>query len=406
MKKTIKLVALLLFIMIVGGFAGFVTQAIVVPWLASVPKLKNNVLLRKANDRTTVINKTEQITVKEDFSVTKTAERVLPAMVSIVAVEERKSESSLGSSEVRSAQDEKGLTIESSKQIEESVKTGVVISSDGLIVSVKDNTARVEKDIKFKYKVLMPNGREAEAELVAIDSYSGLAFYKALGVNNLSVAPFGEDGDLIAGEKLVLIGNSGGEYRNNFSVGIISLLDRTFSLLNSELSSSEKMEGAVIVEAKINRQNIGGPAVDFAGFMAGIAAETEKNGEKVGFVIPISVVKGAMERYLAEGKIERPSLGVYYLSINREIALLNNLPLEKGALIYSFSGQQGLAVVKGSAAEKAGLKLGDIILAVNDEEIDLDNPLSKLIAEKKKGDKVELKVWREGDEINLTAQLL
>jgi len=400
MKKIIKLVALILFIVLVGGIAGVMAQGLLVPWLASIPKFKNNVLLRKANDRTTVINKTEQITVKEDFSVTKTAERVLPSMVSIVAMEGGKKDG------LKVNQGGEGLTIESSKQIEESVKTGVIISSDGLIASVTDSTVSQKDAANFKYKILMSNGREAEAQLVAVDTYSGLAFYKALNVDNLSVAPFGEAGDLIAGEKLVLIGNSGGEYQNNFSVGIISSLDRTFSLLNSELSSSEKMEGAVIVEAKISRQNIGGPAVDFAGFMAGIVAETEKNGEKVGFVIPISVVKSAMERYLANGKIERPNFGVYYLSINREIALLNNLPLEKGALIYSFSGQQGLAVVKGSAAEKAGLKLGDIILAVDGEEINLDNSLSKLIAMKKKGDEIELKVWRDGKETELTAQLL
>ncbi len=397
MKKIFKLVILIILILLIGGFSGVFAQSVIVPWLASVPALKNNFLLKKANDRTTVINKTEQITVKEDFSVTKTAERVLPAMVSIVALAGDDEEADLA---------DNILKIESSKEIESSMKTGVVVSSDGLIVSIANPEETLDSAGKAKkYTILMADGKEARAKLVALDAYNGLAFYKTEEASNLPVAPFGEDNDLIAGEKLVLIGNSGGEYQNNFSVGIISALDRTFSLLNSELSSSEKMEGAVLVEANIDRHNIGGPAVDFGGSMAGIISQIEKEGQTVGFVIPISAVKQSLNRYLAEGKIERPVLGAYYLSINREVALLNGLPLDRGALIYSFSGQQGLAVVKGSAAEKAGLKLGDIVLAVDGEEVNLDYSLAKLIAQKKKGDEVKLKIWRKGKELELTVTL-
>jgi serine protease Do len=160
-----------------------------------------------------------------------------------------------------------------------------------------------------------------------------------------------------------------------------------------------------MLNAKINTKNIGGPVVDFNGDVVGIANEVEKDGEKVGFVVPVDQIKPIMDEVIQKGSIERPFLGAYYLSINREIALLNNLPVNKGALVYSFSGQQGLAVIKNSPADKAGVKIGDIITKVEDTEVNLENSLAEIISSYNPGEEINLEILRGGETKNLKVVL-
>ena len=395
-KRVLKVVAKGLFwlavIAIIGGTAGIFGDRIVLPWLSSCPSLVKFRFIQQANKRVTVINRTEQVTVKEDFSVAKTAENVLPAVVSVIVYEQQNEPSS-----------QSQLVIKSSHDIQNRIKTGIILTSDGLLVSVLSeeekealnfSPQKAEREMKEKrYKILTGDGKEFDARLAAIDQFSELVFYKA-AANNLAVANLGDSNNLENGEKIIICGNASGEYQNTFSLGVIKEKDKTFSLLNSELSSSEKLEGAILSNATVNFSNRGGPAVDFNGTVVGIASQVEKDGQMVGFVIPISVVREAMEQVIKQGEIKRAFLGVYYLSINPEIALLNNLPVKEGALVYSFSGQQGLAVIKNSPADKAGIKIGDIILAVQGEQIDLDHPLSQLIAKHHPGEEVEIKVLR------------
>jgi S1-C subfamily serine protease len=377
---------------VIGGTAGIVGDRFVFPWLSSYPSLKKFEFIQQANKRVTVINRTEKVIVKEDFSVAKTAENILPAVVSIIVYE--KQEQLLSRPVIKSSRDIQGR-----------IKTGLVLTSDGLLVSVlseEERTAlnssyqKAEEVLKKKeYRILMGDGKEFPAKLVAIDRFSELVFYKA-NANNLAVANLGDSSSLENGEKLIICGNASGEYQNTFSLGVIKERDKTFSLLNSELSSSEKLEGAILSNATIDFSNRGGPAIDFNGTAVGIANSIEKDGQKVSFVIPISVVKEAMERVIQQREIKRPSLGVYYLSINPEIALLNNLSIKEGALVYSFSGQQGLAVIKNSPADKAGIKIGDIVTEVAGEKVDLDHPLSRLIAQHQSGEEIEIKILRGG----------
>nr|MDA3814971.1 PDZ domain-containing protein [Patescibacteria group bacterium] len=261
-----------------------------------------------------------------------------------------------------------------------------------------------EIDPDYYYKVLGPSGREYDAKLLSIDWYSNLVFYKIEG-ENFPVPEFGNSDELESGEKIIICGNASGEYQNVYSQGIVQENDRGFSLLNSELSSSEKMEGAIMTNTEISNRNIGGPVIDFNGTMVGLANQIEKDGEYVGFIMPISNIRSSIEEMIRNKKIERPYFGAYYLSIDREISILNHLPMKNGALIYSFSGQQGLAVIKNSPADKAGIKIGDVITEVNGEEINLKRSLSSVIADSKSGDELELKIFRNGEEKTLEAVL-
>jgi serine protease Do len=325
---------------------------------------------------------------------------VIPAVVSIITYNKPFDE------ETTVALDSNQNLIKKSSDIQQNIKTGLVLTSDGLILSVlkKEEETLLEDIENVEFKILGSDGHEYDAKVRAIDEFNRLVFYK-VEASNLASPELGNSDELETGEKIIVAGNASGEYQNNFSLGIISQKDRTFSLMNSELSSSEKMEGAILADVIINDQNVGGPVIDFAGTVVGVANKITKDGKELGFIVPINRVRNSIEKVIKGEKFANPFLGVYYLSINREIALLNNLPVSEGALIYSFSGQQGLAVIVNSPADEAGIKLGDIILKVDEENVTLDQPLSFLIAQKKKGDNVKLEVLRNGKKLNLEVEL-
>jgi len=396
-KNIYKVVILVLIIFVIGGIAGVFGERFVMPWLASFESLEKYDFVKRANQKVTVINQTKEIKVEENFSVANIAEKVSPSVVSIISYQEETGE-------------KKVTAIKSSQDIQNNVKTGMILTSDGLIVSVLDDSLRkiietnnqqeeTDGDI-WKFKVLASNDSEFEAEVLAVDEFNNLVFYKA-DKTDLAIPSLGDSSGIEVGEKVVICGNAGGEYQNTFSSGLVKERDYTFTLLNSELSSSEKLEGAILLDANIEARNVGGPVIDYNGSVIGIVNQVEKDGEKMGFVVPIDDLKPTINSVMSKEEISNPSLGLYYLSINKEIALLNNLDIERGALVYSFSGQQGLAVIRDSAADKAGIKINDIIIAVNGESVDLKNPLSKLIVQYDPGDEVEIKLVRDEERMNV-----
>lgn len=393
-KKIVKIIFIIVGIFLISGLAFFVIERFFMPWAANCNVFKRVEFFKNANDRVTIINKTEQIMVKEDFSLAKTTESVAPSIVSIVTF--KNGDDGVGNEGL--------LKIKSSDDIENRIKTGIILTSDGIVVSVIDEWTKDAKNEDNLYKILGSNGQEYNAELLAIDQYSNLVFYKING-ENFSVPKFGNSDELENGEKIIICGNTGGEYQNIYFQGIVQENDRGFSLLNSELSSSEKMEGAVMTSVEISNRNVGGPAVDFNGTMIGIANRVEKDGKSVGFIMPINNIISSINEVIKNKKIERPYFGAYYLPIDREIAVLNHLSNKNGALIYSFSGQQGLAVVKNSPADKAGLKIGDIVVEAGGKKVDLYHSLSSIISDYKKGDKLEVKILRSGEEKMLNVTL-
>ncbi len=392
-KKVLKFFGIIILIVALGGVAGIVGERIVMPWISSFESFARLSFFQKANERVTVINKTEQVIVKEDFSVTKVAQNVLPSVVSII---------SYGDDNLAGESD----NIQSSAEIRSSVRTGLIFTSDGLVMSVakKGEVFNDKKSEGKQNKILVSSGREFDADFLSHDPYSGLVFYK-IDTMNLPAPPLGNSDELECGEKIILAGNVGGEYQNTFSVGVINQKDKAFTSLNSELSFSERMEGAILTDAHIRQDNIGGPVIDFNGTVVGIVNQTEKDGEDVGYIMPINALKNSIDRIIQSAEISRAQLGVYYLSINREIALLNGLPADEGALVYSFSGQRGLAVIKNLPADIAGIEIGDIITKVNDEKITLEMSLSSHIAKYIEGDEITISMIRDGNEKQVKVKL-
>ncbi|MDR3559502.1 MAG: PDZ domain-containing protein, partial [Candidatus Pacebacteria bacterium] len=131
----------------------------------------------------------------------------------------------------------------------------------------------------------------------------------------------------------------------------------------------------------------------------------ESNGQTEYFEIPTDKVQSVLNKEIQKGFSANPILGIYYLPITKTLSLTDNLNVDHGALIYSSLGQQGLAVISGSPAQKAGLELGDIITQVDGNDVTLSDNLSTQLYQHKTGDQLKLTVWRAGKTIALDVQL-
>lgn len=216
---------------------------------------------------------------------------------------------------------------------------------------------------------------------------------------------FGNSDDAKPGEKIVTIGNSFGEYSNSFASGILRDFNPTFNVAGKSVSSSEKLEGVFESDIADLEPFIGGPVIDYSSQVIGMNGEIESDGKNIFFQIPSNKVRAVVDKEIKKDIQNNASLGLYYVSITKTYALANKLSVQAGALIYSASGQQGLAIIADSPADKAGLKIGDIITEVSGEKIASGKSLSDIIYSHKKGDQIELTVIRNGAEMKIPVVL-
>lgn len=287
--------------------------------------------------------------------------------------------------------------------------TGFIVSSDGLILTNK----HVVLDPEAEYTVFTNDGKKFPAKVLAKDPVQDLALIKISqegGLNekgefvtkSFPTVRLGDSSNLQIGQTVIAIGNALGEFRNTVSVGVISGLSRTISASGGGLV--ETLEDIIQTDAAINKGNSGGPLLNLKGEVIGVNTAIALEAQNIGFTIPINKAKRDIEQVKKSGEIVYPFLGVRYVLVNEAIKEKNNLLVDYGALVMK--GDQGeVAVTSGSAAEKAGLKEGDIILYFNDEKITTDNSLAKIISDYNPGDKVVLKILRNKQEKNIEVVL-
>jgi len=270
--------------------------------------------------------------------------------------------------------------------------TGFIVSEDGMILT----NGHVVSDKEAEYTVLTNDGKKYPAKVLARDSIRDLALIK---IENQEI-PFptiklGDSDKLQIGQTVIAIGNALGEFRNTVSVGVISGLGRTVTAGGGGMI--ETLEDVIQTDAAINRGNSGGPILNLKGEVIGVNFAMAEAAENIGFAIPINKAKKDIEQVKTLGKIVYPFLGVRYVLITENIQKENNLSVDYGAWVRKGEGGEA-AIFPGSAAEKIGLKEGDIILEFNGEKITTENSLAKIIMKYNPGDKVSLKILKEGQE--------
>ncbi|BCX14013.1 MAG: hypothetical protein KatS3mg085_545 [Candidatus Dojkabacteria bacterium] len=270
--------------------------------------------------------------------------------------------------------------------------TGFVVSEDGLIITNR-HVVNLED---ASYTVIFENGDKFEATVLARDTLLDIAIIK-IDAENLPALNLGSSSNLKVGQTVIAVGNALGQFSNTVSKGIVSGLSRDIIASDASGFNTEQIHDLIQTDASINQGNSGGPLLDINGNVIGVNVAVAQNAENIGFAIPIDLVKDVLERYLEFGTIERPMLGVRYRIVTEEFAEKNNLGVNYGALLVPGNNDEP-AVVKGSPADKAGLKAYDIILEIDGEKITEENTLLNIIQNKRIGDEITVKYFSDGTE--------
>lgn len=364
---------------------GILGAGIVVGTCFGVPSIRNNILGMTASamgepDSSVSLN-TQQISLL-DYSDTAVgvAQKVLP---SIVGINVTYSVNSLFYKGQGTA------TAEGS---------GVIISEDGYILtnnhvvnSSSSSSSFYELGKASKITVKLYNDdTEYEAEIVGTDEQTDLAVIK-INKDNLTAAELGDSDSVQVGEFCMAIGNPLG-LGSTVTDGIISAVNR--EVVDEEGNSYT----AIQTNVAINSGNSGGALVNSQGQVIGInTLKVSGDGvEGVGFAIPINSTKDIYEQLIQYNKVKRPYLGIGGIEVDEETAKANNITV--GIYVKTLENF--------SAAEKAGIKVGDVIIKADGQDVETMDELNEIKNKKEIGDKMTLTVWRDGktQDIEVTLQ--
>jgi len=266
------------------------------------------------------------------------------------------------------------------KKIEQDIGSGFIVSKDGLIVTNK----HVVSDPEAEYKVITKDNKEHKVVNIYRDPVNDLSILKIEGTDFKPVE-LGDSSKLRVGQFVIAIGSALGEFRNTVTTGVVSGLGRGISAGNPFEGMSERLDNVIQTDAAINPGNSGGPLLNSSGQVIGVNVAVSSEGQNIGFALPINIVKDSLQEFNQTGKFQRAYLGVQYKMISRDLAVMNEIP--EGAYVVE--------VIKDSPAEKAGLKLGDIMTKIDGVKItDNDGGLASVVSHKKVGDKISVEFWR------------
>lgn len=267
-------------------------------------------------------------------------------------------------------------------QPENSLGSGVIVSEQGLILTNHHVVASADE-----IEVALADGRKLSAKVVGTDPDTDLAVLK-VDADNLPAVTFAATENLNVGDVVLAIGNPFG-VGQTVTQGIISALGRNHLGINT-------YENFIQTDASINPGNSGGALIDAEGNLIGInsAIYSRSGGSMgIGFAIPANVAKQVMEQIAVNGSVTRGWIGIEAQDITPELAESFKLGRVRGSLIAG--------VLRNSPADLAGLKAGDVLLAINDKEVSDSSGMLNLIAVLKPNEKAVLKIARAEKEIKV-----
>jgi serine protease Do len=277
-------------------------------------------------------------------------------------------------------------------QKSEGAGSGVIISTDGYIIT---NNHVVDEAKEDGITVILSDKKEYKAKLIGKDPLTDLAVIK-VEANNLPVAHIGNSDEVAIGEMVIAVGNPLG-LNSTVTSGIVSAIGRGALGLNRDRYA---VENFIQTDAAINPGNSGGGLFNLRGSLIGInsAIATRTGGYMgYGFAIPANLMKAVALDIIEDGKVDRGYIGISLRPVDEVSA--KSLKLEKviGALVDD--------ILKDSPAEKAGIEPGDVILELDGKPVNSSNDLQSLVAQRRAGDKVNLKIWRDGKSITKSVTL-
>jgi serine protease Do len=273
------------------------------------------------------------------------------------------------------------------EQRQEGMGSGVIVRGNGYIVT---NNHVIDGAEELQVKLL--DGSTYDAEIVGADPLSDLAIIK-IDAEGLPFIPFGNSDNLKVGQWVMAFGSPlNADFNNTVTAGIVSAIGRLSQ-------GPEGVQNYIQTDAAINPGNSGGPLVDLRGQLIGIntAIYSRTGGyQGIGFAIPANTVQKVANQLIAEGYVEHAQLGVEYRAATE--SLIEAMDLPRGAAAVA-------NVVDGSAAERAGIQPGDVIVALDGKELNNSLELPQIIRSKRPGDRIQVTVDREGERLNLSVVL-
>jgi len=279
-----------------------------------------------------------------------------------------------------------GDQMEEPSQHDNSLGSGVIVNSDGLILT---NQHVIEAADEIE--VALEDGRSVRARIVGSDPDTDLAVLK-IDVKNLPSITFADPKKNKVGDVVLAIGNPFG-VGQTVTQGIISALGRNHLGIST-------FESFIQTDASINPGNSGGALIDAEGNLVGInSAIYSRNGGSmgIGFAIPVSIAKQVMEQIVRQGSVTRGWLGIEAQDLTLELADSFQLRTTHGALIAG--------IIKGSPAERAGLKVGDVLIEINSMKVIDGTSMIGIISELNPNKQVILKIARNHKEIEIPVMI-
>ena len=268
--------------------------------------------------------------------------------------------------------------IRSRKYIVESVGSGIILDSDGYILTNYHVISGMDRVL-----VKLSNGREYFGKNLGHDSQTDLAVLKISSLQSLSEPTFGQSINLQVGEWVMAIGNPYG-LEGTVTVGIVSGKGRND--LGMKL-----FESLIHTDASINPGNSGGPLINLDGNIIGVNSGVAAIGSGIGFAIPVETALKVANQLVKNGMVARGWLGVGIQNMNPKLTTsLNFKKKENGVLVNN--------VAKNTPAQKGGIKRGDIIFQFDSKPVSSSKIFQKLVANAEVGKPVIIKIFRDGKE--------
>jgi Do/DeqQ family serine protease len=313
------------------------------------------------------------------------ARRALPAVVNIFTSQEIKRQRSpfLDNPLLRQFF---GDPLDAGPLRREGLGSGVIVSEDGYILTSNHVIESVDQ-----IEIALADSRKVRARVIGTDPETDLAVLK-IEVEKLPAITFAQPEQLRVGDVVLAIGNPFG-VGQTVTLGIVSGLGR------SQLGITT-FENFIQTDAAINPGNSGGALVDADGNLVGInvAIYSETGGTQgIGYAIPVSIARQVMEQIVQKGSVTRGWIGVALQDITPELAQSFNLPAARGVLITQ--------VVRGSPADKGGIRPGDVLLAVNERPVADSVTMLNMIAALQPGQQATLKLARDQAETDLAVTI-
>ena len=277
--------------------------------------------------------------------------------------------------------------------------SGFIVSENGYVMT----SNHVVADTTADYTVVLDPKHKYPVKVLSRNPINDTAVLKIEG-ERFPYLEMADSNKIELGEDVVAVGNALGEFTDTLSAGIVSGLSRFITAFGGIENQMQNLRGLIQTDAAINPGNSGGPLINMEGKVIGINTAMIQGAQNIGFAIPINYAKKDLDEVKKFGKIIMPFLGVKYVLISKDMAEANKLPVNDGALVVR--EQLGEPpVIKGSAADLAGIKEWDIIIECNGQKITMKNPLANILQKCKIGETTTMKILRDKKEKILKVKL-